>query len=702
MIEIKSLLRSDKDLFNVMLVRHDTALIHSLKKNSVFKTVSILNSPPRLDLTLHYTAETDNLDLHYEFMSGIDPNEIKEIHFSIVKIFNLLLKQGYHCSLKEAGLEPSIYFRQRQLPIFDIISGLLNSAEKSPDASAIRFLPDNSSLSYKELSQQVISIAKKLDEEFEQGVLAVLNTHSISTINLILGILYSGRSFMIINPDDPEERLKQLKQAAQCVGCVSYEWLKYTINNQDRWEHTTYPPKITADMPAYVIFTSGSTGEPKGASIGYHALCYSTAMRYHLYQRQMKRFLLLSPLTFDSAYAGLFGTLATGGELLLPNESQRQSPHELAVIIKDFQPTQTLITPSYYNVLIELPKYTHSCESVIVAGERLTQDLVNKHYLHFPNTFLYNEYGPTENTIWSSYYLCQPRAVQQHVPIGKVLDGIKAIVVDEENAVVPHGQKGQLYLGGEGLFNGYLNAEESLSFVWLDIFGVKERFYATGDLVTMSVDGTIHFDSRLQDFIKIRGYRVSPAEIERCIWKLNDVDDVKVTAIKGSLVAFISSQYLSTSIVLNHISRYLPQYMIPHQLYITQPFPLNKNGKIDTQKLIREYVHSSKISALSLKPEFNELFSSIIGNIYLDPERSFFENGGNSIKLMQLSAELEKKYQFQFSITLLYQQATLINMQQLIIQSISSQSSELVTIKSVRTSRKNNKLAKRKNRGKIQ
>ncbi|MDC9605743.1 AMP-binding protein [Xenorhabdus griffiniae] len=702
LIAIKSLLHSNKDLFNVMLVRHEAELMRSLKTNSVFEAVNVFNNPPRLDLTLHYIADNNSLRLHYEFMSGIDPTEIKKIHLAIVKILNLLLERGYHCSLKEANLAPSIYFKQRQLPVFDIISRLLDNVEKSPNAIAIRYLSDGTQLSYKRLLWQIISIAKRLDEQFEQGVIAILNTNPISTIKLMLSTLYSGRSFMVMNSDDPEARMKQLQQKAQCVGCVSGEWLQSAIINYDKWDHHTNPPKITPDMLAYVIFTSGSTGEPKGASISYRALCYSTAMRYHQYQQQMERFLLLSPLTFDSAYAGLFGTLVAGGELLLPGESQRRSPHELVVAIKDFQPTQTLTTPSYYHVLIEQSMFTHSCESVILAGERLTQDLVDKHYLRFPKTYLYNEYGPTENTIWSSVYLCQPRATQQHTPIGKVLHGIKAIVMDEEKSVVPHGQKGQLYLGGEGLFDGYLNTTESLSFVWLDTFGVRERFYATGDLVTMSADGTIHFDSRLQDFIKIRGYRVSPAEIERCILQLDDVDDVKVTVIKGSLVAFISSLQLSVPLVMEYLNLQLPQYMIPHQLYITQPFPLNKNGKIDTSRLIREYVQVTNENTPPLEPEFNKLFSLNIGNIYLDPERSFFENGGNSIKLMQLSTELEKIYQIQIPITLLYQQTTLKSMQQLIKQLILSQTSEELTVTPVRTSRQTNKLTQRKSRGTTQ
>ncbi|HDZ9198580.1 TPA: AMP-binding protein [Vibrio cholerae] len=698
LIDIKSCLKADHDLFNVMLVRHQSELMGSHEAKSLLEPTHQFSSPPRLDLTLHYTPSEKGVHLNYEYSHNINPGEIEVIHHAISMIFDEMILHASNKQLCDVRLPSSAYYKPMNQPVLDIVDCIVSHSKKTPNAIALHNYLGNQMVNYQELYFDMAAISSRYDAHFDSGVVAILDSNPMNVIRLMLGALYSGRGFVVLNPEDPAARRAKLVEQSGCVGVVSLN--QYSDCIQITYDEDTVisdQPCAREDKTAYLIFTSGSTGEPKGAVIQYDTLCFSTTLRYHMYQQQMRRFLLLSPLTFDSAYAGLFGTLVSGGTLLLLNESERRSHQALINIMSNAAPTQTLMTPSLYRLMLDLPRFSHHLDSLILAGERLTQDLVDSHFARFERTQLFNEYGPTENTIWSSVYECMPHAQPQHVPIGKVLDGMKAVVMDEEMNAVPYGQKGQLYLAGAGLFKGYINSDAKESLVWLDLFDEPERFYATGDYVTMDPNGMLHFDSRSVEFIKIRGYRVSPSEIEHCVLGIDGVNDVKVLVENASLMAFVVSDSISATTAREHLKAHLPDYMVPHRIYITDSMPLNRNGKIDTGQLKEKYLAPEHINSEPLEPKFNQLVSNVLGNYDINPDRSFFENGGNSLQLMQLSAALDDEYQKQFPITQLYQQPTLRHIQQFIAQ-LSGESTIHVAheVMQTRASRRSNKLTKRR------
>jgi amino acid adenylation domain-containing protein len=297
---------------------------------------------------------------------------------------------------------------------------------------------------------------------------------------------------------------------------------------------TTALPDLVAALPeyeAYVIFTSGSTGVPKGVSVSRANLAYSTAARNAVYGTQRPRFLLLSPVGFDSAVAGLFWPLTTGGAVIIPTPAIEQSPHKLAQFIHQSGATMTLCVPSFYRLLVEQADAMHlqNLETVIVAGEACPPDVVRLHFERTPDTMLFNEYGPTECTVWSTFARLLPSVHEDHVPIGRPIPGATVRVLDAAGRPVPLGIAGELYVGGPGVARGYVDLPNETTERFVDdplLTGA--RLYRTGDIVRMGNDGVLTFLGRNDSQIKIRGFRIERHEIEAALQRHSEIAEVVV------------------------------------------------------------------------------------------------------------------------------------------------------------------------------
>jgi amino acid adenylation domain-containing protein len=305
---------------------------------------------------------------------------------------------------------------------------------------------------------------------------------------------------------------------------------------------------------AYLIYTSGSTGTPKGVMVTHGNLLASTMARPVTYKQPVDRFLLLSSFSFDSSIAGIFWTLASGGALVLPAPDEEKEVQKLAAIIEREQVTHTLALPALYRLLLTYaPQHSlDSLQVVIVAGEACPKDLGPMHYNILPHTSLYNEYGPTEATVWCSVYKVPPVFEDGVVPIGQPIANSQLYILDRRGQPAPIGVPGELYVGGAGVTPGYWNKPELTAerFPMLSFTGYPNigRVYRTGDLARWRSDGEIEFLGRVDNQVKIRGYRVEPGEIEAVLRHHSAVEEAAViirdasangSEVGNSLVAYV-------------------------------------------------------------------------------------------------------------------------------------------------------------------
>ncbi len=363
----------------------------------------------------------------------------------------------------------------------------------------------------------------------------------------ILGILKAGGAYVPIDPAYPQERIRYIIEDAGITTLLMQSALMADFAGQDvaalpldaSAELTQLPAcqpdvKITPGSHAYIIYTSGSTGKPKGVRITHYNLVHSTHARFIYYPQHPEAFLLLSSFAFDSSVVGIFWTLCTGGTLYLPPQYAERDVTQLADLISEYDITHLLALPSLYGVLLDYADSAKidSLNTVMVAGEACPIDLVQRHYTRLPNATLYNEYGPTEGTVWSTAWAIPPDA--QKMLIGSAIPTMQTYILDGAQQPVPFGIAGELYIGGKGIAEGYhnrpaLTAERFLA----NPFG-DGRLYRTGDLARYLPDGTIEFLGRVDHQVKINGYRIELGEIEEALRRHSAVTEAAVLPMEDT------------------------------------------------------------------------------------------------------------------------------------------------------------------------
>lgn len=360
----------------------------------------------------------------------------------------------------------------------------------------------------------------------------------------ILGILMAGGAYVPIDPEWPKARRDFILDDTGAQVVVTTSDLADALARNgcrvlcvdalpEAPADETELPQVSPDQRAYIFYTSGSTGRAKGVEVTHRNLLYSTSARFEAYPSPVQRFLLLSSFTFDSSIVGIFWSLCRGGTLVLPPKRIEQDAHRLAGTIADAAVSHTLCLPSVYELLLEHadPAELASLETVIVAGEVCHGDLGAQHARAVPGAELYNEYGPTEATVWSAFARVSATPSANTAPIGRPPPNVRLYVLDSDKNVVPVGVPGEIYVGGEGVALGYRNQPELTAerFPTLELLGMRpQRLYRTGDLARWRGDGNLEFLGRRDRQVKIRGQRVELDEIESALKAHPAVSDAAV------------------------------------------------------------------------------------------------------------------------------------------------------------------------------
>ncbi|MEM7035044.1 MAG: amino acid adenylation domain-containing protein [Chloroflexota bacterium] len=430
----------------------------------------------------------------------------------------------------------------------------LIEAQATQKSDDIAVVSGEETLTYQVLNDRADQLAAYLRHQGVEpnDLVGLCVERSLDMIVGIVGILKAGGAYVPLDPSYPQERLAFMLEDTQAsvlltqeklqsilpettatIVCLDSEWA-----NISQTEKPATHPETTAGDYAYVIYTSGSTGRPKGAPITHQNLVHSTTTRFTYYPEPVGRFLLLSSIAFDSSIVGLFWTLCQGGTLVLAPQSGEQDVVNIAALIEQHNVSHMLCLPTLYSLILTYSQEAQlgSLNTVIVAGEACPQHLVTMHYRRLPQATLYNEYGPTEGTVWSSVYAIPADFAdtnESQVPIGRPIPNMRAYILDANLHPVPVGVPGELVIGGAGLINGYLNRPDLTEDRFIPhtfANGLTERLYKTGDLASYSEDGNIRFLGRTDHQIKLRGYRIELSEIEAVLHAHDDISDAVVVA----------------------------------------------------------------------------------------------------------------------------------------------------------------------------
>ncbi|MEL7331899.1 MAG: amino acid adenylation domain-containing protein [Cyanobacteria bacterium J06560_2] len=425
--------------------------------------------------------------------------------------------------------------------------------ERVPTATAVVF--EGKSLSYGALNERAEDLARELRS---RGVssgdrVAVCLNRSLDMVSCILAVLKTGAAYVPLDPSYPASRLDYCMQdtgpkivcTERSVQLLAESVPRLYVDNpltsatarSDENPQQVAQPKDAA----YIIYTSGSTGQPKGVVVSHRNLVHSTTARFSVYSNPVGCFLLLSSIAFDSSVAGLFWTLCQGGTLVIAPQRIEQDLQQLIALISRERVTHTLCVPTLYNLLLNETDLSllATLQTVIVAGEACSRSLATQHHEKLPNTQLYNEYGPTEATVWCTAYRVPKALPPGPVAIGSTILGAQILLLNAHLQPVPTGAIGEIYIGGPGVAQRYLNQPEKTAAAFLSEAVLSEdplqplypsKLYKTGDLGRKRADGSFEWLGRSDRQVKVRGYRIELGEIEEVLRSQPNIQSAVVVA----------------------------------------------------------------------------------------------------------------------------------------------------------------------------
>lgn len=547
-------------------------------------------------------------------------------------------------------------------------------AAKTPEAAAV--MTAAASLTYGELNSMANRLAHYL---FKKGVgpetvVGIYMNRSAGMLAALIAIHKARGAYLPMDPIFPKERLAYMLEDAQVRLILTENAIKGTLPSSgaefvcidDLWEHlaecedTNPTEKGSPDNLAYLIYTSGSTGKPKGVQIEQHSLNnFLQAAAENIGLKDRDRLLAVTTLSFDIAGLELFMPLIAGACVVLAGREEAPDGNRLAAMLDAFDISIMQATPATWRLLIECGWKGKNGLKALCGGEALPPELAMQ--LGERCSVLWNMYGPTETTIWST--MDRVEDTGKNVTIGRPIANTLIYILDSRGNPVPVGVSGELHIGGQGVARGYLKQPELTKEKFIVnpfLPGKDGRIYKTGDLARYLPDGKIEFMGRMDHQVKIRGFRIETGEIEavladnslirQCVVALKEV-------IKGekALVAYLipaSEQTrgeLTPDKLRSFLREKLPDYMIPSAFIVMDEFPKTPNGKIDRKAL--PLPENSRLRtgtdyaapANSIEKRITAVWQEVLKLDRIGANDNFFDLGGHSLLLVQVSSRLEKE-----------------------------------------------------------
>jgi amino acid adenylation domain-containing protein len=440
--------------------------------------------------------------------------------------------------------------------------------------------------------------------------------------------------------------------------------------------------KVKPENLVYIIYTSGSTGRPKGVEITHRNLVHSTVARKAAYGEAPQSYLLLSSFGFDSSIVCIFWTLCEGGTLVLPSEGLERDLHEIGNLVAAHGITHTLVLPSLHAVLLRETRgeKLDSLRTVIVAGEACSREIVELHGEFMPGAALFNEYGPTEGTVWSTVHRCRTGRPEARVSIGHPIANVRVYLLDSRMQPVPIGVAGEMCIGGAGIARGYLRRPELTAEKFVaDPFMEGERLYRTGDLARYLPDGEIEFLGRADNQVKVRGYRIELEEIEEVLGRAPSVAEVVVAAREEAsgdkrLVAYVVGDVESRPVpdaLQEFLGARLPEYMVPASIVVLESLPRMPNGKVDRGALPDPDGSAAREDYVAprnrVEAALARMWEDLVGVDAVGVHDNFFRIGGHSLLVTQLIFRLRQVFQVEIPLRGVFDKPTVAELAEVLL-----------------------------------
>jgi len=550
-------------------------------------------------------------------------------------------------------------------------------ARRTPDHVAVRH--GERALTYAELDARANQLAHNLREHGvgPDTLVTMCVERSVEMIVAIFGILKAGGAYVPIDPAYPADRIQFLVEDTRAPVLVTTSTIVANAQGLDVGDAalvqldrdaaaiaarpTTAPEcGVRPEHLVYVIYTSGSTGKPKGVVITHEKLVISNTARVNHFGHVPRTFLLMSSVAFDSSVVGIFWTLCGGGTLELIPEHLEGDLSRLPEVVADRGVSHLLTLPSVYRLLLDNaePGQLDELRCVIVAGEACPLKMVDRHRALLPGVALHSEYGATETTVWASVYDCLAQTLPI-APVGHPIENAQMYVLDAELSPCPIGVPGEVHFGGIALAVGYWRRPELTAERFVpDPFRAAPgaRLYRSGHLARHLENGDVEFLGRVDNQVKVRGFRIELEEIEVGLLKHPDVKETCVLAPMDEdgdrrLIGYFvpePGREPELADLRAWLAESLPEFMIPGVIVSLPDFPRTPNGKVDRQALPEPAAERSREGEWLEAPTnpaeaaLATIWKSVLrlGDVSVDD--NLFELGGDSILSIQIVTQAKK------------------------------------------------------------
>ncbi len=678
---------SHSPLFQAMFVYNQSPLNSIVTEGINIKPVELNLGSAKFDITLALTENKKSISGVFEYNTSLfKPSTIERMieHFykiileivnnKEVKISELSIATEDERKLIIYGFNNSRKKYKVEKTLFEIIE---EKVKQNPQSVAISF--EGKEYTYFQLNNSANKIAKKLiaeKREKEERLIGLYMERGAEMISAILGILKAGYGYLPMDPVYPNERISFMLEDAKVKKVITQEHIKKNLpeekiellivdesileeeNHYENLDITVNPNDL-----AYCIYTSGSTGKPKGTLITHKnvvRLFNATENLFHFNKNDV--WSMFHSFAFDFSVWEIFGALLYGGKLVIVPYLVSRNPEEFYSLMIKEKVTVLNQTPSAFRQLIEVDKENEniSLRFIIFGGEALDlsilQPWVDKYGDNKPE--LINMYGITETTVHVTYRRILTEDIKKNKGsiIGKPIDDLQVYILDKNLNILPIGIPGEIFVGGEGLAEGYLNREELTEEKFIENpFEEKARLYKSGDLAKYDDNGELEYLGRIDNQVKIRGFRIELGEIEKVFDGHELISKSLVIATDNQmgskkLIGYLIPEKEKPSVteLKEYAAKFIPDYMIPAAFVFMEEFPLTPNGKIDRKNLpepefSREDVSTEFVLPTSEKEiALAEIVKELLKIDKVGVDDNFFELGGDSIIAIQMIAKANK------------------------------------------------------------
>ncbi|XOK62239.1 non-ribosomal peptide synthetase [Paenibacillus elgii] len=556
-------------------------------------------------------------------------------------------------------------------------------AALTPERTAVMFR--NNRLTYRELNERANRLARRLRRERigPSTVVGIYMERSSDMMVAIMAVLKAGGAYLPLDPDYPEERIRFILEdsGARVLlvqsgsdGRIPFPGPTLAVDDAAAAAEdcADVPPLHTGEDVAYIIYTSGSTGKPKGVMIQHKAIMNTLCWNFDYYRYDgTEVVLIMDSFAFDNSVQDTFSPLLVGASIVILEQAKRLDAGYIGDVIESCQVTRLSTVPTLYAILLEhaYPKMG-SLKLVILAGENLSLKLAANHFAALPNCRLFNEYGPTENSVNTTVYELTPECGE--ILIGKPISNTKCYVVGKDNRLMPIGLPGELCIAGRGLSQGYVNRAELTRAKFVDNpFEPGTSMYKTGDLARWNEEGNLEFLGRVDRQIKLKGYRIELDEIEQALLRYEAVKQAAVVdlaspdGLKYLCAYFTADSKVDAEHVKAFLALELPAYMIPAHLMQIERIPMLTSGKINRSALPAPDTRpaaghgGSGLPPTAIERDLLVLWEETGGRPGTEAHEPVLSGDADSILLMRFYAKINKKYPNALSITDLFKHSSI-------------------------------------------